>query len=210
MRPLGVVEVVYGTDGDAAARSRLAAADGFAHIDVMVDVDPATLALPVGCPTAFPKPQPGLVRDAGAGGGRRHVGALRPVVPGRARRAAGAVGGRGVNSRETCRGDARGGARSPAAGRHRPRGRLGRRSARAAGARRPRAAAAGRARLDAAPRRRSGRRRRLPRRARRASTPSGTTASLSVEYFDLPDAGLAAGRPARWACDLARVVTAGS
>jgi sugar phosphate isomerase/epimerase len=57
VRPIGVVEVVYGSDGDAPSRSRLAAADGFAHIDVMVDVDPATLALPVGCPTAFPKPQ---------------------------------------------------------------------------------------------------------------------------------------------------------
>jgi len=59
VRPLGVVEVVYGTDGDAVSRSRLAAADGYAHIDVMVDVDPATLARPVGCPTAFPKPVPG-------------------------------------------------------------------------------------------------------------------------------------------------------
>ena len=59
MRPLGVVEVVYGLDGDAASRSRLAADDGYAHIDVMVDVDPATLARPVGCPTAFPKPVPG-------------------------------------------------------------------------------------------------------------------------------------------------------
>ena len=59
MRPVGVVEVVYGSEGDARSRARLAAADGFAHIDVMVDVDPATLALPVGCPTAFPKPQAG-------------------------------------------------------------------------------------------------------------------------------------------------------
>jgi sugar phosphate isomerase/epimerase len=56
VRPLGVVDVVYGSESDAAARSRAAAADGFAHIDVLVDVDPATLALPVGCPTAFPKP----------------------------------------------------------------------------------------------------------------------------------------------------------
>jgi sugar phosphate isomerase/epimerase len=59
VRPLGVVEVVYGTTADAPARARLAAADGFAHIDVMVDVDPASLVLPIGCPTAFPKPQPG-------------------------------------------------------------------------------------------------------------------------------------------------------
>jgi sugar phosphate isomerase/epimerase len=59
VRPLGVVEVVYGLDGDAVSRARLAADDGYAHIDVMVDVDPATLARPVGCPTAFPKPVAG-------------------------------------------------------------------------------------------------------------------------------------------------------
>jgi sugar phosphate isomerase/epimerase len=59
VRPLGVVEVVYGTGGDAASRARLASDDGYDHIDVMVDVDPAALVLPVGCPTAFPKPRPG-------------------------------------------------------------------------------------------------------------------------------------------------------
>ena len=59
MRPLGVVDVVYGSDGDAPHRARLAAEDGYDHIDVMVDVDPVTLALAVGCPTAFPKPRPG-------------------------------------------------------------------------------------------------------------------------------------------------------
>jgi len=59
VRPVGVVEVVYGSDGDAVHRSRLAAEDGYAHVDVMVDVDPDTLALPVGCPTAFPKPVAG-------------------------------------------------------------------------------------------------------------------------------------------------------
>jgi sugar phosphate isomerase/epimerase len=59
VRPVGVVEVVYGTAGDPAHRSRLAAEDGYAHVDVMVDVDPSTLALPVGCPTAFPRPRPG-------------------------------------------------------------------------------------------------------------------------------------------------------
>jgi sugar phosphate isomerase/epimerase len=59
VRPVGVVEVVYGPDGDAVHRSRLAADDGYAHVDVMVDVDAATLALPVGCPTAFPKPVAG-------------------------------------------------------------------------------------------------------------------------------------------------------
>jgi sugar phosphate isomerase/epimerase len=55
--PIGVVDVVYGI-GDPAGASRLARADGFEHIDVMLGTDPALLALPVGCPTAFPKPQP--------------------------------------------------------------------------------------------------------------------------------------------------------
>jgi hypothetical protein len=54
--PIGVVEVVYGL-GDAVRASRLARDDGYAHVDVGTDVDPALLALPVGCPTAFPKPQ---------------------------------------------------------------------------------------------------------------------------------------------------------
>jgi sugar phosphate isomerase/epimerase len=58
-RALGVVDVVYGAAPSAVERSRLAAADGFAHIDVLVDVDRRALVLPVGCPTAFPKPRPG-------------------------------------------------------------------------------------------------------------------------------------------------------
>lgn len=56
MRPLGVVDIVYAREPDVAARSELARVDGFDHIDVLVDVDAATLALPVGCPTAFPRP----------------------------------------------------------------------------------------------------------------------------------------------------------
>ncbi|MGH8984483.1 MAG: sugar phosphate isomerase/epimerase family protein [Acidimicrobiia bacterium] len=56
--PLGVVDVVY-APMPVEERARQAAADGFAHIDVMVDVDAAGLALPVGCPTAYPKPRPG-------------------------------------------------------------------------------------------------------------------------------------------------------
>jgi sugar phosphate isomerase/epimerase len=56
--PVGVVDVVYGM-GDPLAASRLAAADGFAHIDVLLGTDPSALALPIGCPTAYPKPQPG-------------------------------------------------------------------------------------------------------------------------------------------------------
>jgi len=54
--PLGVVDVVYARRGDIVERSRAAHADGFAHIDPLVGTDPATLALPIGCPTAFPKP----------------------------------------------------------------------------------------------------------------------------------------------------------
>jgi hypothetical protein len=56
--PLGVVDVTFWPDrgGPASERARDL---GFDHIDVSVDVEPTTLALPVGCPTAFPKPQPG-------------------------------------------------------------------------------------------------------------------------------------------------------
>lgn len=56
---MGVVDIVYASSGDAAARSVAAAVDGFAHIDCMVGTDPTSLALPVGCPTSFPKPVPG-------------------------------------------------------------------------------------------------------------------------------------------------------
>jgi sugar phosphate isomerase/epimerase len=102
VRPLGVVDVVYGIDGDAAARSRLAAADGFAHIDVMVDVDPATLALPVGCPTAFPKPRPGWCATpapvAGDGMWERCARWFRAAPGALLEPWAGAV----VHSRETC------------------------------------------------------------------------------------------------------------
>jgi sugar phosphate isomerase/epimerase len=56
--PLGVVDLAFRPDLPEASAER-AASLGFDHIDVLVDVDPATLALPVGCPTAFPKPQPG-------------------------------------------------------------------------------------------------------------------------------------------------------
>jgi sugar phosphate isomerase/epimerase len=61
---LGVVDVVYRTGGgdggdDVARRAERARDDGFEHIDVGTDVDADTLCLPVGCPTAFPKPIPG-------------------------------------------------------------------------------------------------------------------------------------------------------
>jgi sugar phosphate isomerase/epimerase len=54
--PLGVVDIAYAKEPDVGTRSELARADGFDHIDVMLDVDPAALVLPIGCPTAFPKP----------------------------------------------------------------------------------------------------------------------------------------------------------
>jgi len=55
---LGVVDVVFWSE-PVERRAAHAAELGFEHIDVMVDVDPATLPIPVGCPTAFPKPLPG-------------------------------------------------------------------------------------------------------------------------------------------------------
>jgi len=57
--PLGVVDVVYARRDDVVERAQAARADGYAHIDPLLGVDEATLALPIGCPTAFPKPQPG-------------------------------------------------------------------------------------------------------------------------------------------------------
>jgi len=54
---LGICEIAFVERGaPASVRAREL---GFEHIDVSVDVDPATLALPVGCPVAFPRPQPG-------------------------------------------------------------------------------------------------------------------------------------------------------
>lgn len=55
---LGVVDVVFWPD-PVERRAERARDLGFEHIDVMVDVDPASIVLPVGCPTAFPKPVPG-------------------------------------------------------------------------------------------------------------------------------------------------------
>jgi sugar phosphate isomerase/epimerase len=54
--PLGVVDVTYARLPEVAERARAAQADGFEHIDCMVGTDPALLALPIGCPTSFPKP----------------------------------------------------------------------------------------------------------------------------------------------------------
>ena len=55
-RPLGVVDIVYASRGDIVERAKVARADGYAHIDPLLGTYPATLALPVGCPTSFPKP----------------------------------------------------------------------------------------------------------------------------------------------------------
>jgi sugar phosphate isomerase/epimerase len=57
VRPaIGVVEVVYARRSDPIERSRAAAAHGYTHIDPLLGTDELRLALPVGCPTAFPKP----------------------------------------------------------------------------------------------------------------------------------------------------------
>ena len=55
---IGVVDVTLWSF-PLEERDRKARDLGFEHIDVMVDVDPASLVIPVGCPTAYPKPQPG-------------------------------------------------------------------------------------------------------------------------------------------------------
>jgi sugar phosphate isomerase/epimerase len=60
--PLGVVDVVY-APLPVEERASNARADGYAHIDVVLDATrdlerAGALALPIGCPTAFPKPQP--------------------------------------------------------------------------------------------------------------------------------------------------------
>ncbi|MCU1464132.1 MAG: hypothetical protein JWM72_60 [Actinomycetia bacterium] len=54
--PLGVVDVAYARHADVVERARAAQSDGFEHIDCMVGTDPASLPLPIGCPTSFPKP----------------------------------------------------------------------------------------------------------------------------------------------------------
>jgi sugar phosphate isomerase/epimerase len=54
--PLGVVDVTYARLAEVTDRARAARADGFEHIDPLIGTEPASLALPIGCPTAFPKP----------------------------------------------------------------------------------------------------------------------------------------------------------
>jgi sugar phosphate isomerase/epimerase len=65
---LGVVDVAFWPEPEAE-RDRHAEELGFEHIDVAVDVDPATLVLPVGCPTSYPKPQPGWCATPAPRGG---------------------------------------------------------------------------------------------------------------------------------------------
>jgi sugar phosphate isomerase/epimerase len=55
--PIGVADLAYATEPDVSRRAELARDDGFAHVDVMLGIDPSTLVLPVGCPISFPKPQ---------------------------------------------------------------------------------------------------------------------------------------------------------
>ena len=57
--PLGVVDIVYARRGDVIERALAAQADGFEHIDPLLGSDADSLALPIGCPTAFPKPRSG-------------------------------------------------------------------------------------------------------------------------------------------------------
>ena len=61
--PLGVVDVVFWPD-PAEVSAQRARELGFAHIDVLVDVDPESIVLPIGCPTAFPARR-GMVRHSG-------------------------------------------------------------------------------------------------------------------------------------------------
>jgi hypothetical protein len=55
--PIGVADLAYATEDDVARRAALAAADGFDHIDVLLESVVDGLALPIGCPIAFPKPR---------------------------------------------------------------------------------------------------------------------------------------------------------
>ena len=200
--PLGVVDVVYASATRRRARARGAArADGFAHIDPLLERRPGDARAADRLPDRVP--------EAAARAGARRPRRARATACGSGRCAGGAPrrgallepwAGAVVNSARDGAGDVR--AEVPgraAARRHRSRRRLGRRPVRAARARRPRAAAPGQARAHAGARRRPGGRRRLRRGARAASTRLDYRGRLSVEYFDLPDNGWPLDDPEQWA-----------
>jgi hypothetical protein len=54
---IGVADLAYATEPSVARRAELAGDDGFAHIDVLLESVAEVVALPVGCPIAFPRPQ---------------------------------------------------------------------------------------------------------------------------------------------------------
>jgi sugar phosphate isomerase/epimerase len=56
---LGVVDVVYARIATVGGRAEQALADGFEHIDPLLGTDADSLVLPIGCPTAFPRPAAG-------------------------------------------------------------------------------------------------------------------------------------------------------
>ena len=198
---LGVVDVVYAVAWHHRGTGAARAADGFAHIDPMVGTDPARSRCRSGA-----RPRSRGPRRDGAPRPRRPtarpVGEDRRALPRRARLPDGAVGRLGRRLDRAGARDARRGARSRAARRHRPRRRLGRRPARAAAVRAARAAAPGHAGLDPTPCRR-------PRgvvdfaavvaRLQRL----GYDGRCSVEYFDLPEQGWALADPAPGPVDLA-------
>jgi sugar phosphate isomerase/epimerase len=63
MRSLGIVDVVY-APAPIDECARLAAADGFAHLDVTVGAEASDLALPIGDRCAFPSPRSGCSTPA--------------------------------------------------------------------------------------------------------------------------------------------------
>ncbi len=56
---VGVVDIVYADLDAVADRATAAAADGYEHIDPRIGYIDTSFALPIGCPTAFPKPVAG-------------------------------------------------------------------------------------------------------------------------------------------------------
>ena len=160
------------------------------------------LALPVGCPTSFPKPVPGRCATpappAADGMWERCVRWFR-AAPGALLEPWSGCGralGRDVP------GDGGRGPGTAAARRHRPRRRLGRGPRRAPGARRPRAAPPGRAGLDPAARGRPGGVVDFDAVLARLDA-LGYAGLLSVEYFDLPEQGWPLADPRGRAIDLA-------